>query len=156
MQRITISIDQSLGETFDKLIASQGYESRSEAVRDLVRAAVEAQRTEKVDGNCIANLSYVYAHGTRALAQRLSEIGHEHHDLVVATTHILLDHENCLETTILKGSTSQVRSFANRLCAERGVRFAQLNLISVKLNDQHGDEPHHKHSGHHHLTPTRG
>ena len=37
MQRVTISIDEALGEAFDQLIAEQGYQSRSEAMRDLVR-----------------------------------------------------------------------------------------------------------------------
>ena len=81
MQRVTISMDDELGEAFDGLIEGQGYESRSEAVRDLIRKALDARHTETVGGRCVANLSYIYNHQTRALAQRLTEVAHEHHDL---------------------------------------------------------------------------
>ena len=69
MQRLTISIDDALAAEFDALTAEQGYTSRSEAMRDLVRQAVEARRlAETAGGYCIANLSYVYDHGIRGVA----------------------------------------------------------------------------------------
>ncbi len=154
MQRVTISMDDELGESFDSLIKSQGYESRSEAMRDLVRKALDARRTETVGGKCVANLSYIYDHNIRSLAQRLTAVAHEHHDLVVATMHIHLDHANCLESTVLKGEIAMVRAYADSLRAERGVTFTELNLISVEADDNHeSDSPHH-HAGRSHLTPT--
>lgn len=153
MQRITISLDEELGSAFDGLVESQGYESRSEAVRDLIRKALDARRTEQVGGACVANLSYIYNHHTRALAQRLTEVAHEHHDLIVATLHVHLDHESCLESTILKGDTTDVRRFADSVRAERGVTFTELNLISVAEDDHHGRQSPHHHSGQRHMTP---
>jgi CopG family nickel-responsive transcriptional regulator len=157
MQRVTISLDDQLGRDFDELLKEQAYESRSEAMRDLVRGAVEANRVE-LDGasQCVANLSYVYNHRTRDLGQRLNEAGHQHHDLVLATTHVHLDHEECLETTILRGPIALVRSFADRVRAERGVRFAALNLVRVEPNHDHASDLDHTHPGHEHLTPARG
>ena len=156
MQRLTISLDEELATTFDEMSEVQGYRSRSEAVRDIVRKAVEARRIERSDGDCVANLSYVYSHAVRALAQRLTEIGHEHHELVVATTHLHLDHDNCLESMMLKGPTTKVRALADAICSERGVRFGELNLISVSPNNRHGDREGHRHGPHEHLTPARG
>ncbi len=156
MQRITISIDEALGESFDALVRARGYQSRSEAVRDLVRQAVEDDRQEQAgSGHCVANLSYVYDHHTRELAQRLTDIGHEHHDLVVATTHVHLDHESCFESTILKGPAPAVLYFVNGVRAQRGVRYSALNLVGVDLNDHHHGESH-SHHGLSHLTPPRG
>lgn len=131
MQRLTISVDDELAGAFDALVAARGYASRSEAMRDLVRRAVDDQRVE-ADGEarCIANLSYVYDHHTRALSQRLVEMEHQHSELVVSTTHVHLDHDTCLETVILRGSIDKVRGLANEVQAERGVRFGMLNLIS--------------------------
>ncbi len=153
MQRVTISIDDALGEAFDGLIDEQGYESRSEAMRDLIRKALDSRRTDEVGGRCVANLSYIYNHHIRALAQRLTEIAHARHDLVVATMHVHLDHENCLETTVLKGDTQAVRAFADSVRAERGVTLTELNLISVEASDHHGSLDAHPHAGSTHLTP---
>ena len=154
MQRVTISIDEALGEAFDQLIAEQGYQSRSEAMRDLVRKAVEGRRAAGEAGVCVANLSYVFNHHTRALSQRLAALGHDHHDLVVATTHVHLDHENCLESVMLKGPTARVRGLADAIQAERGVRFGDLNLISVGDHGEHAMSDEHRHGPHGHLTPT--
>lgn len=159
MQRVTISIDAALGEEFDALISGQGYASRSEAVRDLVRKAVEGRRLDETpDGHCVACLSFVYDHETRDLAQRLAALQHAQHDLVVATTHVHLDHDACLESTILKGRTAAVRALADQVQAERGVRFANLNLISAIPNDHHHHSPTGAHDHRHaaHFSPNRG
>ena len=79
---------------------------------------------------------------------------HEHHDLVVSATRVLLDHSDCLETVVLKGPAAAVRAFAERLQAERGVRHGQLNLVSVEVGDAHAaDAATHRHHGHLHLMP---
>jgi nickel-responsive transcriptional regulator NikR len=47
---------------------------------------------------------------------------HEHHDLSMATMHVHLDHDSCMEVTVLKGRTPEVQHFADHVIAERGVR----------------------------------
>lgn len=131
MQRLTISVDDALAASFDELVTARGYTSRSEAMRDLVRRAVDEQRVETAgDAPCIASLSYVFDHHLRDMPQRLTAIEHDHHELVVSTTHVHLDHNTCLESTILRGPIDDVRALANKVQAERGVRFGALNLIS--------------------------
>lgn len=154
MERFTISLDESLAGQFDALIGERGYTSRSEAVRDLIRGAIEGDRQRsRREGWCVANLSYVYNHHERELAERLTEISHAHHDLTVAAMHAHLDHENCLETVILRGPVAAVRAFADAVMAERGVRHGQLNIISLEAGH------HHTHGGqghsHVHYRPVR-
>ena len=158
MQRITISLDTNLAQAFDAYAAERSYTSRSEAVRDLVRAAVDARDiVADPQAPCVAALSYVYDHEIRDLATRLTAIGHAHHDLVVSTTHVHLDHRDCLETTILRGPASRVRALADTVRAERGVRFGALNLVGVELSDthEHGAHDGHHHHGQAHATPRR-
>jgi CopG family nickel-responsive transcriptional regulator len=150
MERITISIDTALAAEFDQLIAARGYKNRSEAVRDLVRAHLESARVMQGSaGHCVANLSYVYNHHERDLAERLTTLQHDQHDLTVATLHAHLDHDNCLESVILRGATSAVRAFSDALIAERGVRHGQLNLVAVEVDGGHG----HSHEHHHDSEP---
>jgi len=154
MERITMSIDDALAKQFDTLIAKRGYASRSEAMRDLLRREVESDRIRyETHAYCVASLSYVYNHHQRDLAERLTAAQHEHHDLVVSTMHIHLDHEHCLETVVLKGSTAAVRRFADQTKAERGVRHTAINLITVQPGDKHVVPGAHQHRGHMHLIP---
>ena len=154
MERITMSIDERLAKEFDALIAKRGYTSRSEAMRDLLRREVEANRVAyEARSHCVANLSYIYNHHERELAERLTEAQHAHHDLVVSAMHVHLDHEHCLESVILKGPTAAVRGFANALQAERGVRHGNVNLVTVEVGDEHAGAAAHRHHGHMHLIP---
>ena len=143
MERFTISLDETLAQAFDLLIRERGYANRSEAVRDLIRRELETARVEREEApHCVASLSYIYDHHERRLAERLTDLQHHAHDLVVSSMHVHLDHDNCLETLFLRGHTGEVRGFAEKLSAERGVRHGQLNLIPVESEDH----PHHVHS----------
>lgn len=157
MERITISLDEALAREFDALIERRGYRNRSEAIRDLLRKQLEAARSEKESGYCVANLSYVYNHHARDLAERLTELQHAHHDLTVATMHAHLDHDNCLESVILRGPTASVRAFTDALTAERGVRHGQINIVSVDVDNSshaHGYRPQSNKTPYHlHLKP---
>ncbi len=157
MQRVTVSLEETLAHEFDDLVTARGYQNRSEAVRDMMRQAVEARRVEKDESKlCVANLSFIFNHHERALAERLMEAQHAHHDLVVSSMHVHLDHDNCLESVMLKGPTPDVRAFADHVRAERGVRYGNLNLVSVDSGHRHKDHAPHSHHGHSHLSPKRG
>ncbi len=143
MERFTISLDESLARQFDALIRSRGYANRSEAIRDMLRRELESARLAREEApHCVASLSYVYNHHERQLAERITDHQHDAHDLVVSSMHVHLDHDHCLEAVILRGNTRAVRSFADGLSAERGVRHGQLNLIPVEV----GPVPRHVHS----------
>jgi CopG family nickel-responsive transcriptional regulator len=138
MDRFTISLDENLATAFDELIKERGYATRSEAVRDILRTQLQQSREQRdARGSCVANLSYVYNHQERELSERLVKIQHDHHDLTISTMHAHLDHDECLETVMLKGPVSQVRRFAQEMIAERGVRHGLLNLVSVDLTKAH-------------------
>lgn len=149
MERFTISLDDTLAAQFDQHIVTRGYGNRSEAIRDLIRGAIEADRQRHQAGTlCVANLSYVYNHHERELAERLASLQHDHHDLTVASMHSHLDHAHCIESVILKGPVADVHRFADALTAERGVHHGKLNLVSLEAGDghRHGDHsPAHVH-----------
>jgi CopG family transcriptional regulator, nickel-responsive regulator len=150
MDRFTISLDENLATAFDELIRHRGYATRSEAVRDILRTHLQHNREQRdAKGSCVANLSYVYNHHERELSERLTNIQHAHHDLTISTMHAHLDHDQCIETVMLKGPVQQVRKFAQEIITERGVRHGQLNLVSVELSQPHS----HGAASHRHLTP---
>lgn len=157
MQRFTISLDDELARQFDEFIAQRGYINRSEAVRDLIRSRLggdvpEARSPAAKAQWCVANLSYIYDHHDQTVTMRVLDLQHQHHDLVVTSMRTHLDHDNCLETVVLRGTVRQVRTLADQFIALKGVRHGQVHL--VLLDTDH--KPHrHDHGGnpHTHLSP---
>ncbi len=130
MQRVTITVDDDLMAELDALIAARGYQNRSEAIRDLARAGLRQATAESAPAqDCVAALVYVYDHATRELSKRLAHSFHDHHDMAISTLHVHLDHDSCLEVTVLKGQAGAVRHFADHVIAERGVRHGQLVML---------------------------
>src|SRR5208283_2263683 len=122
MQRLTITIDDDLVTEVDGFIQARGYANRSEAIRDLIRSGLQQSNLEVARGrNCVATLSYVYDHAARELPKRLTKDFHDHHQLAQATLHVHIDHDSCLEVTVLKGRSTEVKAFADHVMAERGV-----------------------------------
>jgi CopG family transcriptional regulator, nickel-responsive regulator len=142
LERVTISLEEELLADFDRYMARKGYQNRSEAIRDLVRDRLETERGEDPAGYSVGSVSYVYNHHQRDLAQRLTNAQHGHHDFVLSALHVHLDHENCLEVTLLRGPTAELRRFAESLIAETGVRHGHLHLTAVEVADTK-----HKHVG---------
>jgi CopG family transcriptional regulator, nickel-responsive regulator len=151
MERHTISLDAQLSEQFDRFMHRHGYENRSEAIRDLIRERLEADRLEQDEnGYCVATLSYIYNHHERALASQVTAVHHLHHDLTLSSMHVHMDHDNCLEVVFIRGKIPDVRSFADKVIAMRGVRHGKLHLVPVALS-----QALHTHSAgaHTHLSP---
>jgi CopG family nickel-responsive transcriptional regulator len=96
----------------------------------------------------VAALVYVYDHGARQLSKRLADTFHDHHELSLASMHAHLDHDNCMEVTILRGKAHKVQHFAEHVIAERGVRHGRIVLVPTDVlgkPHQHGPEVSHPH-----------
>jgi CopG family nickel-responsive transcriptional regulator len=150
MQRVTITLDDELMTELDRIIAARGYQNRSEAIRDLARAGIrqEAAALDQ-DSDCVAALVYVYDHNARQLSKRLADTFHEHHEMSLASMHSHLDHDSCMEVTILRGKTGHVQHFAEHVIAERGVKHGRLVVVPtemmIKPHHHEGDEHDHPH-----------
>ncbi len=149
MQRVTVTLDDELMDELDRIIARRGYQNRSEAVRDLARAGIR-QAAEEAGGSsdCVAALIYVYDHEARELSKRLTRVFHERHDLSLAAMHVHLDHDSCMEVSVLRGKSAAIQRLADHVIAERGVRHGRLVTVPVRLESEthaHGGAPQRRH-----------
>lgn len=147
MQRVTITLDDEFVAELDRVMATRGYQNRSEAIRDLARAGIRQAAEEAGEGGqCVAALVYVYDHEARELSKRLTHLFHEHHDLSQAGMHVHLDHGSCMEVAVLRGDAHEVKHLADRVIAERGVRHGRLVTVPVEIEaEKHAHEGEHSH-----------
>ena len=132
LTRIGVSLPSNLLNKFDTIIRGRGYSSRSEGIRDAIRAyIVEFEWMERESGEEIGTITYLYDHSQRGLGDRLTEVQHHYLDMIKTTTHIHLDEENCFEVVVMKGDAKRIKELAENIMSLKGVKH-------VKLTTTHG------------------
>ncbi len=136
LKRFSISLEEDLLGEFDRYISEHHYDNRSEAIRDLIRKALIKKEWE-ADKRVMGVITLVYDHHQNLLQKRVTDVQHDFHHHIVSTTHVHMDHDNCLEVIVVKGQAGEVQELADRLLALRGVREGNLAVSSI------GNEHHH-------------
>ncbi|MFO0964331.1 MAG: nickel-responsive transcriptional regulator NikR [Gemmataceae bacterium] len=128
--RVSISLETPLLEAFDRFIAAKGYETRSEAIRDLIRDRLIKERAKEQSGEQVAVVTMVFDHHARELASKLIDKQHHHHDLVVSSLHVHLGERHCLEVSVLRGPAHDITQLGDELLATKGVLHGEMIFTS--------------------------
>jgi len=128
--RFSVSLPRPLLDELDRRVVGKGYASRSELVRDLIRERLVEETWERGDEEVAGVLTIVYDHHQRELTQHILEVQHQEYVHVVASTHVHIDHHNCLETIILRGLPAQIERLSQTIGGLKGVRFSALTRTS--------------------------
>jgi len=131
LTRFGISIQSRLLEQFDHLIAQKGYVNRSEAIRDLIRDRLVEVTAEREEGEMVGTVTFVYSHHVRQLTELLTELQHQNYGAVIASLHVHLDPENCLEVLVVRGKSEEIRRIADKLIGTKGVKHGKLTLTTT-------------------------
>ena len=130
--RFSVAVPGEMLAGFDALIARRGdARNRSEAIRDLMRAALVRENLRTPDEQVIGSLTMIYDHHTGDLTRRLDEVQHDYTDEIVSTMHVHLDHHNCLEILALRGKGARVYELADKLLGLRGVHHGELTCAAT-------------------------
>ena len=129
--RFGVSMDSDLLASFDELIEDKGYQNRSEAIRDLVRDNLVQLEWQKQDEQTVATVTLVYSHDVRELADKLLDLQHDTHALIVSSLHVHLDEHNCLEVLVLRGRAGEVAPVAEKLISTKGVRHGKIAMTTT-------------------------
>ncbi len=128
--RFGVSLDERLLRQFDRLIQRKGYSNRSEALRDLIRESLVRDQWDMGSAEAVGTLTLVYNHEVRELADKLTDLQHEHYRRIVSTLHVHLDPHHCLEVLVLRGRASELKAIADRLIGTRGVKHGTFSATA--------------------------
>lgn len=128
--RFTVSLPSQLLAELDSRLDRQGYSSRSEFVRDLIREKIVDEKWTDPKAEVVGVLTISYDHHQPELTRKLLEIQHSRYASVLYTSHVHLDPHSCLETIVIKGRPRQIEQIVTRIGGLRGVRLARLTRAS--------------------------
>jgi CopG family nickel-responsive transcriptional regulator len=132
IERVGVSLEKELLGAFDKLISAQGYQSRSEAIRDLIRQQLSISRIQNDKAEAVAAVVLVYDHHATALLERLTELQHSHLLQTISSLHVHLDHHDCLEVIVLRGKVGEINKMGEKLISIKGVKLGRINLLATE------------------------
>ena len=129
IERIGVSLEKELLLAFDKLITADGYTTRSKAICDLIRERLSRKQLSDSSASAVAGVFLIYDHHETKLSQRLVDLQHNYLLHVIASTHVHLSHDDCLEVIILKGKVKEIEKLGNNIASLKGVKLSKINLM---------------------------
>ncbi|MGO9200405.1 MAG: nickel-responsive transcriptional regulator NikR [Limisphaerales bacterium] len=132
--RFTVSLPPALLQDLDKMVCEKGHANRSQAVADLIRAGLVEHRQEYGSGEIAGTITLVYDHHQARVQTTLTDIQHDHHDVIISSLHVHLDHDNCLEVLVVRGRADRIKKIAEELIAAKGVKHGKLTVTSTGVD----------------------
>ena len=129
--RFGVSLETDLLEKFDSLIKKNGYKSRSEAIRDLIRERLVSEEWKEEEKETVGILCLVFSHEKRELTETLTKLQHKYFNLIISSTHIHLDKHNCLEVIVLRGKSHLIKKISDEIVSTRSVKHGKLLMTST-------------------------
>ena len=128
--RITVSIEEPLLAQFETYIDQNGYPTRSEAIKGLMRGALIEKEWLK-GADVAGTISLVYDHHKRGTMEKLTDAQHDFGHLIICTQHVHLDHHNCMEVLVLRGRAIDIRRLETNLKAIKGIKHCALMMATT-------------------------
>jgi len=128
--RFTVSVPTDLGKQLDQMTRDKGYDNRSLAVADMIRAGLVEHRQNLGDQEIAGTITLVYDHHRQHVQAALTDIQHDHQEVIISTLHVHLDHHNCLEVLVVRGKAVTIKRIADELIASKGVKHGKLTVTS--------------------------
>ncbi len=128
--RFSVSVPKDLAKQLDRMAKEKGYDNRSLAVADMVRAHLVEHRQNLGDQEIAGTITLVYDHHKQHVQAALTDIQHDHHEVIVSTLHVHLDHDNCLEVLVVRGKAGVIKRIADELIAAKGVKHGKLTVTT--------------------------
>lgn len=135
--RFSVSLEAELLEEFDRFCTEGKFATRSEAIRQLLREKLTSAAWDAEAGDTAASLTIVYDHHRTKLTERMLELQHAQGDRVVASMHVHLSHDLCMETIALRGPARELRELAAELSGLKGIYQAQLVVARAEPGSDH-------------------
>ena len=129
--RFSVSLSPKLLRDLDQMTKEKGYDNRSLAIADMIRAHLIDHRQSYGDSEIAGTITLVYDHHKQHVQTTLTSIQHDHHQVIISSLHVHLDHHNCLEVLAVRGKAKVIKEIADALIAAKGVKHGKLTVTST-------------------------
>jgi CopG family transcriptional regulator, nickel-responsive regulator len=128
-----MSLPPELLSEFDKSMRKAGFSDRSKAIQTALHSFIDQNDWEKGEDsrNGAGAIMMLYNNHEYSHDDAGMHIQHRYSEIISATTHLHLDHDNCLETIMVRGEIKKIKELAKSLSENRGIQSLKVHFVSV-------------------------
>ena len=132
VRRVSVSVEPGLLDEFDATTGEMGY-NRSTAIETAMRDFLAGYKWSAAEEGVVAGaVTMIYDHHVRGLGESLTHVQHDYLDVVSSSTHVHLDHDNCLEILAVKGDIGRIKELTQSLRVIRGVKQLEFSILNIR------------------------
>lgn len=132
LARISITVPETTLSALDQKIVDQHYESRSQAIVDMINKHLIADLVERNEV-MVGTFTLLYDAGLKPLRIQLFELQQKYLTQVISSLHIQLDDEKVLEVMLMQGASEDLQHISQQFIALKGVIKGHLELMDAVM-----------------------
>jgi CopG family nickel-responsive transcriptional regulator len=137
VDRISISLPEDLHAELDVMVAERGFESRSQAIKDMLRQHLVEHKVQTGNQVMVGTITLLYNNATNGLQKTLADLQYRHLDEVISSLHVHLMDNQTMEVILVQGPVQSLQKIANAMITLRGVITGKLQVISALIPPLH-------------------
>lgn len=139
VSRISMSLPPALLEELDRMVESRGYDSRSQAIGEMVTYQLVEHKRKLGNEVMVGTVTLLYDRLTRGLQKKLADLQSRHIHECISSLHVHLEQDQIMEVVLVQGPARKLQKIANEMVAQKGVLTGQLQLMAAIMPPVHGD-----------------
>lgn len=132
LARISITVPEDIVEALDAKIVEQQYESRSQAIVDMIRhhlTLVDVKNNEVMVGT----LTLLYDRTISNVRKHIDDLQNRYLKQVVSSFYIQLDQDKILEVFLMQGTSTDLKDISQQFIALKGIVRGHLELMDAVM-----------------------
>ncbi|MDQ9011493.1 transcriptional regulator [Acinetobacter gerneri] len=132
LARISVTVPEITLEALDQKIVDQHYESRSQAIVDMINRHLIAEQAHS-NAVMVGTLTLLYDVEHLQLRNQLIDLQQLFLAQVISSLHIQLDQQKILQVMLMQGASSELRHISQQFIALKGVIKGHLELMDAVM-----------------------
>jgi CopG family nickel-responsive transcriptional regulator len=137
VDRISISLPEELHAELDMMVAERGFESRSQAIKDMLRQHLVEHKVQTGKQVMVGTITLLYNNASSGLQKTLADLQYQHVNEVISSLHVHLMDNQTMEVILVQGPVQLLQRIANAMITQRGVITGKLQLVSALMPPLH-------------------
>jgi len=132
LARISITVPEQTLSALDQKFVEQHYESRSQAIVDMINKHLIADHIEH-NAVMVGTLTLLYDVSLKPLRTQLIDLQQQFLSQVISSLHIQLDDEKILQVMLMQGVSDQLQHISQQFIALKGVIKGHLEMMDAVM-----------------------